>query len=374
MRQIFLPLVSLAVLAACAGSASEASTQPPAPGADTAAAPADTAPADTATLTFAFAGDMMLGTTFPDSLTDTHLPADRGRRLFEHVGEITRRVDIAGANLEGSFLEGPGRRRRMTNPNTYFIFRMPPDFVDRFDEAGFDVLGIANNHINDFGQPGRSSTMATIRGAGLSVVGLKDSCETAVFERKGLKIGVTLFGHGDNNLDVTDLDELRRVVQDLHGQCDIVVVSFHGGAEGGSLTHVPFKPEIYVGEQRGNVAEFARAAVDAGADLVFGHGPHVPRGAELYRDRLIMYSLGNFCTPYRISVAGNCGLAPLPEVRIARDGSFIEGRIHSFVQVRGRGPQPDSTHRAAALIGRMSLADFPESPLSITSDGLLLRK
>lgn len=373
MRQSFLPFAVVVLLVACGKAV-------PAPAASGQASPADSvyapdpASPDTATLTVAFAGDMMLGTTFPDSVHDTHLPADRGRRLFDHVGEITRRVDIAGANLEGSFLEGPGRRRKMTNPNTYFIFRMPPDFVDRFDEAGFDVLGIANNHINDFGQPGRSSTMATIRGAGLSVVGLKDSCETAVFERKGLRIGVTQFGHGDNNLDVTDLDELRRVVRDLDSRCDIVIVSFHGGAEGGSLTHVPFKPEVYVGEQRGDVAGFARAAVDAGADLVFGHGPHVPRGAELYRDRLIMYSLGNFCTPFRISVAGNCGLAPLPEVRIARDGSFIEGRIHSFIQIRGRGPQPDSTHRAASLIRRMSAEDFPASPLRITADGLLLRK
>lgn len=325
-------------------------------------------------LTMAFVGDIMMGTTFPDSVSGTHLPKDGGRHLFDDCRAIFERVDITAGNLEGSFLEGPGKRRPMTNPNTYFIFRMPPEYVHNLTDAGFDFVGLANNHINDFGEPGRQSTMATLRAAGLGHAGLKGRCETAYYDRGGLRVGITQFGHGDNNLDVTDLDELRRVVANLRDSADIVVVAFHGGAEGTAYMHVPFKPEVYVGEQRGNVAEFAHAAIDAGADVVYGHGPHVPRAVELYNDHIIFYSLGNFCTPYRMGVGGVTGYAPVAEITIGADGKFRSGRIHSFIQQRGRGPVADSTNAAAKLIRRLSAEDFPASPLIIADDGTITRK
>lgn len=328
---------------------------------------------DTVSLTIAFVGDVMMGTTFPDSIHGSHLPPNGGRNLFADADSIIRSVDIAGGNLEGSFLNGPGQRRKMRNPKTYYIFRMPPEYVDNLVNAGFDFMGIANNHINDFGHPGRKSTMATLRGAGLPPVGLKGVCETAIIERKGLKIGVTQFGHGANNLDVTNLAELRRVVKELREKADIVVVSFHGGAEGKDQTHVPHCQESFVGENRGNVEAFAHAAVDAGADVVFGHGPHVPRAAELYKDRIIFYSLGNFCTPYRVSIAGVSGYAPLAEVRVDGSGRFLDGKIHSFIQQRGIGPRRDRANNAARLMKRLSAEDFPSSPLVISADGRLTR-
>ena len=332
-----------------------------------------TAMLDTMKISFAFMGDIMMGTTYPDSVHGTALPADGGRHLFDDARTVTERVDVAGGNLEGSFLNGPGRRRPMGNPRTYFIFRMPPEYVGNLVDAGFDFMGIANNHINDFGQPGRSSTMATLRGADLQVVGLKDSCETAIITRKGLRIGVTQFGHGANNLDVTNLDELRRVVRKLRAECDLVVVSFHGGAEGTAYLHVPRKSETYVGENRGDVMRFARTAVDEGADIVFGHGPHVPRAAELYKDHIIFYSLGNFCTPYRMGISGATGYAPIAEVTVDGHGRFTSGKIHSLLQHRGIGPRFDSANSAAGLIRRLSQEDFPESPLVIAPDGTLSR-
>lgn len=324
------------------------------------------------TLTLSFVGDIMMGTTFPDSINGSHLPADGGRHLFDECREIFQRVDVACGNLEGSFLNGPGKRRPMTNPKTYFIFRMPPAYVGNLTEAGFDFVGIANNHINDFGEPGRQSTMATLDSVALPHAGLKGRCETVILERRGLRVGLTQFGHGNNNLDVTDLDELRRVVRQLRDSADIVVVSFHGGAEGLAHIHVPHKAETYVGENRGNVEEFAHAAIDAGADVVFGHGPHVPRAAELYNGHVIFYSMGNFCTPYRMGIAGVTGYAPVAEVAVdGRTGKFIGGKIHSFIQQRGRGPKADPSNAAARHIKRMSEEDFPSSPLLIAPDGTL---
>lgn len=327
-------------------------------------------PDDTLTwISFAFMGDIMMGTTFPDSINGSHLPPAGGKHLFDDVRQVIGDADIAGGNLEGSFLEGPGQRRKMRNPDTYYIFRMPPKYVGNLVDAGFDFVGIANNHINDFGSPGRKSTLETLRKADIPAVGLKGVCETAILDRKGLRIGVTQFGHGANNLDVTNLDELRRVVKGLREETDIVVVSFHGGAEGKDQTHVPHKLETFVGENRGNVEAFAHAAIDAGADIVFGHGPHVPRAAELYRDRIIFYSLGNFCTPYRVSITGVSGYAPLAEVRVDAKGRFLQGRIHSFIQQRGKGPRRDPENSAARLIKRLSCEDFPSSTLVISDNG-----
>ena len=322
----------------------------------------------------AFTGDIMMGTTFPDSIHGRDLPADDGKHIFDDVKEIISSVDFAGGNLEGSFLEGPGKRRKMTNPKTYFIFRMPPHYVANLLDAGYDFVGIANNHINDFGEPGRQSTVKTLRDAGLAHAGLKGICERAYVERNGVVFGVTQVGHGDNNVDVNDVEAVRKVVKELRDSADIVILSFHGGAEGTDHTHVPGKLEYYVGEKRGNVREIAHAAIDAGADVVFGHGPHVVRGAELYKDHIIFYSLGNFCTPYRMGVKGLTGQAPVAEVEMDMDGKFLGGKIHSFIQKTGLGPQKDPTNAAAKQIRSLSKQDFPESLLIIEEDGTLKRK
>lgn len=213
--------------------------------------------------------------------------------------------------------------------------------------------------------------MKTLADAGLAHAGLKGRCETVVLEREGVKFGIAQVGHGDNNVDVNDLDEVRRVVKLLRDTADIVILSFHGGAEGGAHTHVPHAPEMYVGERRGNVEAVAHAAIDAGADVVFGHGPHVVRAAELYKGHLIFYSLGNFCTPYRMGISGITGHAPVAVVEVDMDGHFVGGKIHSFVQQRGRGPRRDTTNAAARQIRTLSLSDFPDSPLVIADDGTL---
>ena len=325
-------------------------------------------------VTVAFTGDIMMGTTYPDSVHGTGLPAEDGKYIFDDVKEIISGADFAGGNLEGSFLEGPGHRRPMTNPKTYFIFRMPPKYVNNLLDAGYDFVGIANNHINDFGEPGRESTMKTLRDAGLAHAGLKGKCETAFVERNGVTYGIAQVGHGNNNVDVNDIEEVKRVVRELREKADYVILSFHGGAEGSAHTHVPGKLEYYVGERRGDVKAMAHAAVDAGADVVFGHGPHVVRAAELYKDHIIFYSLGNFCTPYRMGIAGLTGQAPVAVVELDREGKFAGGKIHSFIQQRGLGPRKDDKHSAARQIRTLSQQDFPESPLVIADDGTLSRR
>lgn len=322
-------------------------------------------------LRLALVGDIMMGTTFPDSVDGTHLPENDGARLFDGCRHIFAGADVVCGNLEGTFLDGPGQRKPMKDPKYYYAFRTPVHYAGNLSDAGFSFMGVANNHINDFGRDGIASTLSALRDAGIGVAGLRRRCEFSVRRHGGLDVAFTQFGHSGGNLDIRDYGELRRVLSAMRDTADIVVVAFHGGAEGPDFTHVPFDDEEYLGEKRGNVVEFAHAAVDAGADVVYGHGPHVPRAAEVYRGRIIFYSLGNFCTPYRVSLAGIAGYAPVAEVRVAGDGSFLGGRIHSFVQRHGLGPQPDNACRAATLMSSLSLRDFPASPLRIRSDGTL---
>jgi hypothetical protein len=112
--------------------------------------------------------------------------------------------------------------------------------------------------------------------------------------------------------------------------------------------------------------------VDAGADLVLGHGPHVVRAMERYQDRLIAYSLGNFATYYGISVNGLNGIAPILQVTLDGEGRFVEGEIHSTVQVRPGGPGHDESRQALHLIRDLSRRDFVTPGIRFLDDGRIL--
>jgi len=151
-------------------------------------------------------------------------------------------------------------------------------------------------------------------------------------------------------------------------------VSFHGGAEGDGASKLPFARELYAGEDRGDVLEFAHTVIDAGADLVLGSGPHVMRALELYRDRLIAYSLGNFATYYGISVNGIRGTSGVLTARIADDGRFIDAHFDPTVQIRPGGPQPDPQKRALLQLRDLTMEAFPTGNLIVGEDGVIRRK
>lgn len=322
-------------------------------------------------LTFAFVGDIMMGTTYPE---DGHyLPADDGATLFKDAIPILQRVDVAAGNLEGSLFDGVGTPKHCADSNTCFTFKMPTRYSRHLVDAGFDFLSIANNHVNDFGPEGIESTQKVLKEAGIAYAGVTKKCPVAIIERDGRKIGFAAFGFNPGMPSINNLSEVTAIVSDLHKEVDFVVVSFHGGGEGKSFQHVPHAREHAFGQDRGDVEKFAHTAVDAGADLIFGHSPHVTRGMELYNDRLILYSLGNFCTPYRFNISGVCGFAPVVEVTVNPDGTFAEGQIHSFIQQRGVGPRTDATNSVAQNMRRLSREDFPHSAPVISDTGKILK-
>jgi len=194
----------------------------------------------------------------------------------------------------------------------------------------------------------------------------------ASFIVNDLKIAVLAYAVTKESNMMLDYELAAATVSKFALTHDIVVVSFHGGAEGVDVTNLPFAEEEYYGEPRGDVVLFARRMVDAGADLLIGHGPHVVRAAERYRERLIAYSLGNFATYYGISVAGIKGIAPILIATLDGDGRFIEGEVVSTVQIRPDGPGIDEKHRALNLMRGLSIEDFGNPGLRFLPDGKIV--
>ena len=315
------------------------------------------------TLTIAMTGDIMMGTTFPS----TQLPPNDGRDIFMDTKEITSRADLAVGNLEGTLCDG-GTTKKKPGPNCY-AFRTPTKFGPRLTEAGYDFLSMANNHANDFGQFGIESTEKTLDELGIKYTGIKGRVRTAIVERNGVKYGLCAFGQNTYTVHHNDLNTVKAILDELRPQCDILVVSFHGGAEGRTHTHLPQGHEFFLGEDRGDLRTFAHFAIDNGADVVYGHGPHVVRCMEVYNGRFIAYSLGNFCTPYGMNLTGVTGYAPVVEIKIAADGRFLEGQIHSFIQQKGKGPRTDTTNTVAREIRNLTLSDIKGSPITISETG-----
>jgi len=334
----------------------EAATETPAEAAPVAPSPVERR------LTLAVVGDMMIGTDYPED----RLPDDPSGFLAD-VTPVLAAADLAIGNLEGVLADGGEPAKACKNPQACYLFRSPTAYADHYRNAGFDLMSLANNHARDFGEDGRSSSMAALDGVGIRHSGRRG--EFASFEHRGLDIAFLAFAVTRNSNLVHDYPLVESTIRDFAAAHDLVIVSFHGGAEGVGSERVPFAEEEYYGEPRGDVVRFARSAVDAGADLVIGHGPHVIRAAERYRERLIAYSLGNFATHWGISVSGDRGIAPILEVTLDGEGRFLSGRVVSTMQVRPHGPAIDPEQRALSRLRELSLTDFGDPGLVFHDDG-----
>jgi hypothetical protein len=365
-----LVVLAAGILAACA-PVTRAPVPAPAPVPEaprpTPASPVATTPAPAlpacATLRIAAVGDVMLGTDFPE---DT-LPPDDGRGLLAAVAPELRSADLTFGNLEGVLMDGGEPVKKCQNASVCFLFRSPTRYARTLADAGFDVMSLANNHARDFGEAGRSSSMAA-----LDAVGIRHSGrigDVASWEQGGRRIALVAFSFTPGSHPLNDTEGAGALVTELKASHDLVFVSFHGGAEGGDATHVPFAMERFFGEERGNVVAFGRAMVDAGAAMVIGHGPHVARAIESYRGHLIAYSLGNFATYFGISIAGPKGYAPILDATLDAEGRLVGGRIVSALQERPDGLRLDPGQQAARLIRAMTEADLGGGGLAFDADG-----
>jgi poly-gamma-glutamate capsule biosynthesis protein CapA/YwtB (metallophosphatase superfamily) len=316
-----------------------------------------------AEISIAAVGDIMIGTDYPDN----RLPDDDGAGFLAEVQPVLSAADITIGNLEGVILAGGNAAKSCTRPESCFLFRSPPRYAGYLRDAGFDVLSLANNHARDFGEHGRSATMLTLDAYGIHHSGRRG--DIASWKLGDQSVAFIAFSPTLLSYLLNDIPTAEQQVAALAASHDIVIVSFHGGAEGAGATTLPFEEEFYLGETRGEVVRFARRVIDVGADLVIGHGPHVPRALEIYKDRLIAYSLGNFATYFGVSVEGMAGWAPILTATISSDGRFLRGRIYSAIQERPAGPVWDSEDRAFELIRTLTEDSFGDGMFSFEEDG-----
>lgn len=313
-------------------------------------------------------GDIMMGSKYPDP---SYLPTGNGEYLWDDVRSLLQSADITFGNLEGTVLDGEGEPKECRDPSVCYLFKMPTRLASNLVESGFDLMSMANNHANDFGKAGRISTLHMLDSLHIHGAGSTEQPYT-IAKIGHLKIGLVAFAPNRGTLSLYDEDYAEAIVRKLDTLADIVMVSIHGGAEGAKNMHVTRKKEIFYGEDRGNIYAFSHRMIDAGADVVFGHGPHVVRAVEVYKDRFIAYSLGNFLTYGRFNLNGPNGEAPIVEIKTTASGQFLEGNIFSFYQSKTYGPRKDSSNRVMHSMQRLSQEDFPENPIIIDEQGRII--
>lgn len=356
-------LVALVAAIALRGGGSSDGTTATAAGSATTAAATATPPArpiaDAGPVSIAAVGDTVMG-SLPYGL-----PPDGGASMFTDVKPLLT-GDLVMGNLEGTLASG-GASKCGAGSTSCFAFRTPPSYARWLKQAGFTVMNLANNHAFDYGPSAQRETVAALTRVGIRNTGRPGTMATQKVNGQTVAIlGFAPYPWADPLLDIA---AAKRRVQAAARTAQIVVVTFHGGAEGSDKTHVPPGSESAFGENRGNLRAFTHAVVDAGADVVIGHGPHVVRGMEIYKKRLIAYSLGNFAGYKVFALGGLSSTSMVLQTSVNPDGTFASGRIRP-TQLVGAGV-PARGGGAIGVVQELSREDFGSRAPRIAADGTI---
>jgi hypothetical protein len=319
------------------------------------------------TFTIKAVGDIIPGTNYQRY----RKPAD-WRYFFRSIQyQLENETDLTFGNFESTFTEVPNSAKD-TSRNMTFAFRSPPWYASVLDDAGFDVLNVANNHSMDFFEQGFNDTMRHIEENGMKAVGRKG--QILYMDIEGHKVAFIGFSYLNVHNSMHDLDTAAALVQEANKNADIVVISVHAGKEGTDAIYTKDQEEFFYSENRGNMVKFSHTVIDNGADLVLGHGPHVPRAIELYNDRLIAYSLGNFLGYRTLSIQGPLGVSMILKVNMNSEGKFVSGRIIPVALDKNGVPFLDDYFASVILVRNLTKRDFPNTPIEIDDMGYILRK
>lgn len=304
------------------------------------------ATAPTKTLTIGWVGDMVPASDVGYNLT-----------VMNNVSSTLEIPDLMMGNLEGTFAHA-GRISKCTYLGTMcHAFKGDSSFADALNASGFKFISLINNHSLDYGTAGLKDTEAELDRVGLPYIA--PNKPTASITIKGVKVGIMGLSSMQPTAMITDYSYIAQTVQALRKDNDIVVVIFHGGAEGADKTIVTGGEEYEGNEDRGNVQAVAYTAINAGADLVLGDGPHVLRKVETYHGKPIAYSLGNFVGGNgRLSVKGNLALGGIFTVVFQNDSTGKEvplaNNFTSILLDKTGTPSLDPTNQAQQLLDSLS--------------------
>lgn len=281
-------------------------------------------------------------------------------------------ADIVMLNVESAIGEGPFLRKCGPGSTSCFAFRSPLEAAPALRAVAPDasVVGnIANNHARDAGPAGFVATRRHLERAGVSVTGA-DTLATPVVTENGDTVAFLGFYTSAESPDARDLAAVRRHVARAKRRWPVVIVTTHMGAEGIAAQRTRDAKEIFLGRiDRGNPVAFARTAIDAGASVVFGHGPHVLRAAEWHGDRIAFHSLGNLLTYGPFSNGEPINRGAVACVVLGPDGGVREAAVRSTQQLAPGVLVADTRHRAAFLMDSLGRLDFPRNGVRFDRQG-----
>jgi len=332
-----------------------------------------------ATVRVCAGGDMMLGSNLqrtggaPPERPAPDLAAMQS--LVAPLVPLFADAHLAILNVEGAIGSGPAPRKCSATSTSCYAFRQPVEAAQAFRAVAPQaavVGGIANNHAMDAGLAGWRQTATHLTAAGVFVTGA-DTLPTMIPVAEGDSVAVLAFSTFSAGPNARDLAAVHRHVARAAARTRRVVVAVHHGAEGPGAQRTADRVETAFGENRGNPVAFARTAVDAGASLVVGHGPHVLRAAEWRGNALVFYSLGNLLTNGSFSVSGPSGRGAVACADITSEGRAERGLVRSTRQPRAGQLIEDPEGRGAWLIDSLGQLDFPTTAARVGRDGQILR-
>lgn len=297
------------------------------------------------TASMLFAGDVM-----PSRFVAVRMREKGYDYPFSSVKEMLSAADLAFVNLESPVT--PGR----TIQNGEMTFRGDPEFLPAMREAGVDVVSLANNHSPNMGADGLADTMRRLDERDIAHVGSGNAARAYApvsYDLYGMRVAFI----AQNDTDVvppeycaeaqsvgTACKDLARASSSIalaRKFADIVVFTMHAGDE-------------YTHEPNARQKALARAAIDAGADLVIGHHPHVVQRAEIYKGKRIYYSLGNFIFDQNWSRDTRMGLVVM--AKIDRNTKKIVDFEHKVIRIDDYSrPTPATTNETAEILARLGL-------------------
>lgn len=288
--------------------------------------------------------------------------------FFTIVQNSIKHADASFASLDGT-LSGKVHEQLKRSLRVYG----GSDVSSFLSDLGFSAFGLSGRHVRDNGMDGIKGTLDLLSKNNISCAGVRNICEYTVFSRNGVVFGFASFGSSRHTLSMTDSVKVRRVLKNLRSSCDVIVVGVSaddpqfGGlyARGGSkMGH----------EGREALKKTAHFYVDHGADVVYFHGADLPQTMELYKSRIIMYGIGNYCAPFRYFEDAHYDYSPLVEVELYDDGSFCSGKILGVEHVASKGLVIERYRKMVDGIRRMTQIDFPDSKLIIDENGDVVLK
>lgn len=266
-----------------------------------------------------FMGDVMM-----DSHIGNYIQEYGVDYPWSDVSTITKEADISVINLETSVSE-----RGTTKKPKGYGFRSKPYTLEGLRNSGIDLVSLANNHVLDFGLDAFDDTLKNLDKYNIKYIGagsnLKEAEDMVIIEKNGIKMGFLGYSSiipwvdwradsespGVAPLYPSDYNRVLKNIKDASNKCDILTVIIHWGIE---YTDYPTKEQ----------AELAHSLIDNGADVIIGHHPHVIQGIEIYNNRPILYSVGNFIFLKRNEKAGETGIFKL----VFNKNGFVKGYIY----------------------------------------------